>query len=138
MGNDEFSAEIEDLWQCGSEMLPEMAALFGEANQEVHRTERSETQMFKTRVYGPWTALRDELQVILKTNRDNLNDTGEALCMLAEAYAEDDRYASQEVTDALNDAKDDYPGPSYVPEGREPGDDHPEDWTPTEPGQSGL
>ncbi|MGH3389974.1 MAG: hypothetical protein ACRDOO_13980 [Actinomadura sp.] len=68
-------------------------------------------------VYGPWVALRNELQTILADTAKNLELTGEALCLAASEYAKAD-HAAQTVLNDMKDAKD-FP-PLKIPTPRYP------------------
>ena len=126
-----FGADLHDLCLAGRYDLPSVAAAYARANIGVGTGDMSVeyqgSELFDgSATLAAWTALRDEVQVILATMATTLEQAGEALCQAAAAYAAADDEAAVEM-DRLNSQL-----PTDVPWA--PSVRYPADWAASHPG----
>jgi cytochrome c556 len=102
-----FGADLHWLCWAGRYDLPSVAAAYAKASSSVAstgdmRVEYQGSEPFDgSATLAAWTALRDEVQVVLSTMATTLEQAGEALCQSAAAYAATDHEAAVEM-DRLN------------------------------------
>lgn len=123
----DLGADLYLLWRAGRDNLPSVAAVFATANRAVAETDDGLDNAFRRSdhfgggaqgpVFPQWTALRDELQLILANTAVNLEATGDALCLAATEYAKTDEAAAREFERLRIDSGDpprtDVPHPQY-------------------------
>ena len=124
----DLGADLYRLWQAGRDNLPSVAKVFADANNHVASTSSAGATPFIRSaefgsgatgpIYPAWTALRDQLQTILGRTADNLEQTGQALCLAATEYAKTDIDAANELSRQKTDNGD--PAPVTVPASRYP------------------
>jgi len=121
MVDDVTAVDCYELWEAGTQFIPELSDIYGKIassigalgdeeyrfNQKVsrstgsgHESNPDGWQNFNetSPVYPHFTALRDEIQRMLSTTVTNLNDTGTALNMAAWAYSERDELTEDMIS----------------------------------------
>ena len=110
----DLEAELEDLWKVGGSFLPGIGQVYIDASYIIHGTLEYDNK-FKTRVYTPWVKLRDEFLQIICDSGNNVIDTGQALCNVADSYATSDNLTADEIKE-YEDFKDNLADdPDYAP-----------------------
>jgi hypothetical protein len=95
----EFGVDLYRLWQAGKVLLPHIATVYEQDNQDLHNTGFQESQAFDrfgvtSPVAAPWQGLRDSLENLFAYTAVTLDQVGDALCSIADAYARQDSEAS--------------------------------------------
>lgn len=101
----ELGVKLKELLIVGSDRIPEMAEIYGEANRSIATTRIAQDQAFSggnsSRIYESWTALRDAIQDIFGETQTNLKDTASTIVGIVNVYSSQDEAAAQGLRDAV-------------------------------------
>lgn len=97
---------LEELWQAGRVLLPHLAEVYEDDNQDIHNTAFYEAEAFTwsdgtSPCLGPWQMLRDTVQNLFADTADGLVSVGQALILATDHYTATDE-ASAELTNRIN------------------------------------
>lgn len=104
-----LTGDIVELYRAGFKYLPNLALVYAKATNAVHDTSKGDTTAFATasgeasRILPAWTNMRDALQTVMKRTTENIVDTGEALCGIAEDFADQDETAANGIRELMKD-----------------------------------
>jgi len=105
---EELGVDLYDLSTVSDDLLPQLAAAFGDAASDLGAVTREGATAAFTwpsrpegggtgPVFGPWFSVRDQLLGYLNTTMTNVNGTATALHMAVSDYASTDHAAAQEL-----------------------------------------
>ncbi len=95
----ELGVDLYRLWLAGKILLPHVATVYEQDNQDIHNTGYQEAQAFTrfgvtSPVFAAWQGLRDGVQTVFADTATAIDLAGDALCSIARSYAAVDQEAS--------------------------------------------
>jgi hypothetical protein len=126
----ELGVDLFRLWRSGKVLLPRIATVYEQDNQDLHNTGFQDSEAFNrfgvpSPVAAPWQALRDSLVTLFADMATTIDLAGDALCTIATAYAEVDQEASTLMQEQITNYQADPelpqdPGPIEVEQPSDP------------------
>jgi|GEM_PF-3505610 len=137
--DDAVAAELSSLYRGGTHYLPRAASSLATVSQQVSASSRLDRSAFTPppapesiwggaisdlltdptpygQVYPHYVVLRDTIQGLFATSSTHLTMTGEALCRVAQWYAEEDELTREMIAEVDEDIEQvDRAGPAYPP-----------------------